>query len=92
MIIYSNRPVNRISKRARTAERRTTLAAVLLTFSVIATLATAKRIFESNGDRDDLSDAAALAYAAVAEPETTSGPADSDGTEVGDIVITDIIA
>lgn len=92
MMIYTNRPVNRKSRKARAAERRTTLAAVMLTFSVIATLATVKRIIDGSGGGGDLSDAAALAYAAVITPETTSGTAESNEAVETDFAITDIIA
>ncbi len=88
--MYSNRPANRISRRARAAERRITFAAVMLTFSVIVTLATVKRVVDGH-KKSDLSEAAALAYAVVASTEsatgTESGAADSD-----DIVVTNIIA
>lgn len=89
MNIYSNRPVNRISRRARAAERRVTFAAVMLTFSVIVTLATVKRIVDDN-KKSDLSEAAALAYAVVASPESESS---TESESVGDdVVVTDIIA
>ena len=82
MNTYTNQPVNRPSKGARSAERRTTTAAILLTFSIIFTLATVKRLIgENTGEKSDLSEAAALAYAAVNNIETES-----------DYVITDIIA
>lgn len=90
MNIYTNRPANRVSRRVRAAERRVTLAAVLLTFSVIVTLATIRRIID--GQRSsNLSEAAALAYAAVAPTESAS---DTGGDTSADdnYVVTDIIA
>mgnify|MGYP001032575740 CR=1 FL=1 len=97
MNVYTNRPVNRISRRARAAERRVTLAAVLLTFSVIVTLATVRRIIDER-QGSNLSEAAALAYAAVMPAESTaeSSAADDDSTDddtvYDNIVVTDIIA
>ena len=82
MNTYTNQPVNRPSKSARAAERRTTTAAILLTFAIIFTLATIKRLIGQNTG-DDLSGAAALAYAAV----HTVGTEETD-----DFIITDIIA
>jgi hypothetical protein len=78
--IYTNRPANRISRRARAAERRVTLAAVLLTFSVIVTLATIRRIIDSQ-KTGSLSEAAALAYAAVVPTESAS---DTGGDTLAD--------
>ncbi len=81
MIIYSNRPVNSPSRRARAAERRTTFAAVMLTFSVIITLATVKRIIDRPNESGNLSDVAALAYAAIAPQDTTDTVTDGETTD-----------
>lgn len=87
--IYTNRPANRISRQARAAERRITFAAIMLTFSIIVSLATIKRIVDEH-KKSDLSNAAALAYAVVASPESTSGDetsaAGGDGFSVTDII------